>query len=69
MRWMKVDPARDYAGGVSRKTVYAAVAAGKLRAARVGAGRNLLFCEPWLDEWLAATAEPAPAEEDTRARR
>ena len=49
---MKAPAAAAYAGGISTKTLYAAVAAGKLKAARIGAGRNLLFCEHWIDEWL-----------------
>jgi len=52
MRWMKIDDACRYAGGLSRKTLYAAVRAGRLRAAHVGAGRNLLFCAAWIDAWL-----------------
>jgi excisionase family DNA binding protein len=56
MGWLKVDDARRHAGGVSRQTLYNAVRTGKLRAARVGAGRNLLFCEAWIDEWLRAAA-------------
>lgn len=58
LRWMRVDEARTYAGGVSRKTLYAAVAAGKLKAARIGAGRNLLFSPAFIDEWLTRSAEP-----------
>jgi hypothetical protein len=51
--WKKADEAaRDWCGGVSAKTLYAAVKTGKLKAARIGAGRNLLFCEEWCDEWL-----------------
>ena len=56
MTWIKIDAACAYAGDVSRKTLYAAVHRGELRAARIGAGRNLVFCEPWIDEWLAASA-------------
>jgi excisionase family DNA binding protein len=58
MRWMKVDEARRYAGGVSRKLIYRAVANGTLRAARVGAGRSLLFHDHWIDEWLVECATP-----------
>jgi predicted DNA-binding transcriptional regulator AlpA len=58
MEWLKVDAARAYAGGVSRKTLYAAVQRGELKAARIGAGRNLVFCEPWIDEWLSRCAQP-----------
>ncbi len=63
MSWMKIDAARTYAGGISRKALYRAVASGRLRAARIGTGRSLLFCEPWIDEWLRATATSAPAQE------
>jgi len=56
---MKVDAARRYAGGVGRKILYKAVAAGRLRAARIGAGRSLLFSDAWIDEWLTATAREA----------
>jgi len=56
MAWMRVDAARKYAGGLGRKTLYRAVAAGKLRAARIGAGRSLLFSDVWIDEWLLASA-------------
>jgi hypothetical protein len=56
MAWMKVDAARQYAGGVGRKVLYKAVAAGHLKAARIGAGRSLLFSDMWIDEWLMATA-------------
>jgi excisionase family DNA binding protein len=57
MRWMKIDEARRYAGGVSRKLIYRAVATGSLRAARVGAGRSLLFHDHWIDEWLVESAK------------
>jgi len=56
MAWMKVDAARKYAGGVGRKILYKAVAAGHLKAARIGAGRSLLFSDTWIDEWLMASA-------------
>jgi excisionase family DNA binding protein len=63
MSWMKIDAARAYAGGISRKALYRAVASGRLRAARIGTGRSLLFCESWIDEWLRATATAVRAEE------
>ena len=50
---MKIGAACEYAAGVDPKTLYGAVKAGQLKAARIGAGRNLLFCELWIDEWLA----------------
>jgi hypothetical protein len=57
MVWMKAaDAAREWCGGVDPKTLYRAVKDGKLKAARIGAGRNLLFCEQWCDEWLMASA-------------
>ncbi len=56
MAWMKVDAARRYAGGVGRKILYKAVAAGELKAARIGAGRSLLFSDMWIDEWLMTAA-------------
>lgn len=58
LRWMRIDEARAYAGGVSRKTLYAAVTTGKLKAARIGAGRNLLFSLAFIDEWLMHSAGP-----------
>ena len=51
MTWVKAGPACAYLGGISTKTLYAAVKRGDLKAARIGAGRNLLFCETWLDEF------------------
>jgi excisionase family DNA binding protein len=46
-------------GGVGRKTLYKAVASGDLKVARIGAGRSILFCETWIDEWLRASAGAA----------
>ena len=43
MTWMKATPAADYVGGVTVKLLYEAVRTGHLKAARIGAGRNLLF--------------------------
>ena len=66
MIWKKArDAARDWCGGVHPKLLYAGVQSGSLRAARIGAGRNLLFCEQWCDEWLQSSAagqRNAPAE-------
>ena len=56
MRWMKVDEACRHAGNVSRKTLYGAVRTGRLKAARLGSGRNLLFAAEWLDDWLRASS-------------
>ncbi len=55
MEWKKApNAARDWCGGISDKALYAAVKAGRLKAAKVGISgtRNLLFCEKWCDEWL-----------------
>jgi hypothetical protein len=55
--WKKAtDAARDWCGGISTKVLYAAVKRGQLKAAHIGAGRNLLFCEQWCDEWLLTSA-------------
>ncbi len=57
MRWLKAKAAAaEWAGGVSAKLLYRAVRDGSLRAARVGAGRHLLFCEEWVNEWLVSSA-------------
>jgi len=61
MTWRKASyAARRWAGDVNPKILYAAHAAGKLKAAHIGAGRNLLFCKEWIDEWLIASAERTP---------
>ena len=58
MIWKKAAPAaQDWCGGINPKVLYAAHAAGKLKAAKIGAGRNLLFCEAWCDEWLVASKD------------
>ena len=68
--WMKAQKAADYAGGVSPKILYSAVRAGKLRAAKIGAGRNLLFCEAFIDQWLQRSAgEPVETLATQRAMR
>jgi excisionase family DNA binding protein len=38
------------------KLLYREVNAGRLRAARVGAGRNLRLHVEWIDEWLQSSA-------------
>jgi hypothetical protein len=62
--WKKApDAARDWCGSVNPKLLYAAVKTGRLKAARIGAGRNLLFCEMWCDEWLTSSAVTKPEKE------
>ena len=43
-------------GLCSEKTIYRAVRAGKLRAARLG--RDLRFRDEWIDAWLETSAAP-----------
>jgi hypothetical protein len=69
--WLQVDQAAEYMGGVSRKTVYAAVAAG-MRVSRLSdeapkrdsRGRlnqgRMLFSTQWIDEFLRARSRCAP---------
>lgn len=52
MRWLKVRGAAEYAGGLSQRTVYQAIRSGRLRAARLGAGRNVVTSAEWIDGWL-----------------
>ncbi|MCC7034021.1 MAG: hypothetical protein IT179_14455 [Acidobacteria bacterium] len=67
MTWAKAEEAATkWAGGVSAKTLYREVKAERLKAARIGAGRNLLFCEMWIDEWLMARGTPAHGEDRQR---
>lgn len=62
MRWLKApEAAQEWAGGISPKTLYRAVKKKQLRAARIGSGRNLLFCEEWITEWLQRSAGPSAA--------
>ena len=61
MRWFRCAEAARYAGGISEKVLYRAVREGKLRVARIGAGRNILFAEQWIDEWLQATSADTAA--------
>ena len=61
MLWKKVPAAADeWAGGLSLKTLYAAIRTGRLKAARIGAGRNVLVCEAFIDEWLNRSSRLEP---------
>jgi len=64
MPWKKVpEAAKDWAGGVSAKTLYSTIKTGKLRAARIGAGRNVLVSEEFVSEWLMNSAKKAGADD------
>ena len=66
--WKKADEAaRDWAGGVSPKILYSAVNTGRLKAARIGAGRNMLFCERWINEWLTSSSDIKKKQGQTEA--
>lgn len=70
MRWLKVaDAAKEWAGHISTKTMYAAIRCGKLRAARIGAGRNVLVCEAFVDEWLTGSAQRGDAPREVQGAR
>jgi excisionase family DNA binding protein len=53
--WLRIAEACDYAR-VGKKIIYAAIAAGRLRAAQVDGRRKLLIRREWIDAWLDATA-------------
>jgi hypothetical protein len=65
MRWMKINDARKYCGGLGARLLYDAVRSGSLKVARVGAGRNLRFSDVWCDEWLAQCAAKSYAPPDS----
>jgi excisionase family DNA binding protein len=61
MEWKKVpDAAREWAGGVSAGTLYDAIRAGELKAARIGTGRKMLVCEADVTAWLIASQQRTP---------
>jgi excisionase family DNA binding protein len=51
--WFTVDEAASYLR-TGRRLVYAEVSRGRLKAARVGARRQLRFHRAWLDAYLDA---------------
>lgn len=44
----------------SPKFLMKEINAGRLRAARVGSGRQILTCAAWCDEWVARASEVHP---------
>jgi excisionase family DNA binding protein len=67
MRWMKIDEACRYAGGVSRKTLYGAIRQGHLQAGRIGAGRNLVVSDVAIDRWLEDSRRSSMLSDEKRA--
>jgi excisionase family DNA binding protein len=57
--WLRIGEAAQYAR-CGRKLLYREVAAGRLRAARVGGRREIRTRREWLDEWLQATVGGDP---------
>lgn len=55
--WLDVRQAAQHAN-CGRKSIYNAVASGKLRAARLGGRRELRFLAEWVDAWLIETSKP-----------
>lgn len=58
--WLTAPEAAQHAR-VSVRTVYREVAAGRLRAARVGGRKHLRFKAEWVDCWLEVSATPCEA--------
>jgi len=56
--WLRIGEAAQYVR-CGRKLLYREVAAGRLRAARVGGRREIRTRREWLDEWLQATVGDA----------
>jgi excisionase family DNA binding protein len=55
--WLTVKEAARHAKCGTR-SIYNAVQAGRLRAAKLGGRRELRFLAQWLDDWLLATTTP-----------
>jgi excisionase family DNA binding protein len=56
-QWLTVREAAQHAK-CGKRSIYAAVQSGKLRAARLGGRRELRFLADWIDAWLLATSTP-----------
>ena len=52
--WLRIQEAAAYAR-CGRKLLYREIAAGRLRAARVGGRREIRLRQQWIDDWLEAT--------------
>jgi excisionase family DNA binding protein len=63
--WLTAREAAAHAH-VSARTIYQAVSAGRLRAARIGFGKALRFRREWVDSWLEASAAPVDTTKDRR---
>ena len=59
IRWLTVREAADRAR-CGPKTIYRAVRAGQLRAARIGGRRELRFLASWIDGWLIGNHDGQP---------
>jgi excisionase family DNA binding protein len=55
---MKAGEAAEYAN-VSKRTIYTAIRRDRLRAARIGAGRNVVISDAAIDRWLEESQSPA----------
>jgi excisionase family DNA binding protein len=55
--WLTVKEACAVAK-VGVKLLYREVAAGRLRAARIGSRRDIRIHRDWIDSWLEASAKP-----------
>lgn len=55
--WLTVLEAAAHAR-CGKRSIYLAVAQGRLRAARLGGRRELRFLPEWLDAWLLASSTP-----------
>lgn len=56
-RWLTTAQAAAHAQ-VGLKLIYREVAAGRLRAAKVGGRRDLRFLALWVDLWLESSSQP-----------